>query len=176
MRILLALALCFAAATAQAGEVGPAALAHLKSLAPIRGLALADTAIRGRIVAVVFFASWCPPCEPEFRYLKAAHARFRDSDLRIVAVNVFEDITKDAHSRRLKRFLERHAPPFPILKGTAETHRLFNALDRIPSLFVFDRKGAVAFHFRHASNAEKTHVGKNELMAVQAPLIAAKGS
>ena len=49
-----------------------AALADLPALT--RGLP-GPEALEDRIVILAFFASWCPPCHPEFDHLKAIDAR-----------------------------------------------------------------------------------------------------
>ena len=45
-------------------------------------------------------------------------------------------------------------------------------IDRIPSVFVFDRQGRQVWHFRHAPGARKTHVTEAELTAVLKDLLA----
>ncbi len=150
-------------------EVGPKALAALTELAPLRGEAVRRRDIEGRIVVVTFFASWCPPCHEEFRHLKRLVER-RGAELAVIAVDVFENRDKAQTRARLKRFLDQHQPPFAVLAGGAGIRRLYDDLDRIPSLFVFDSGGNLAWHFRHARGAERTHVTEDELEAVLARL------
>lgn len=171
MRALLVLVLCLFAAPVQAADATAERYARLLELDSLRGPALTPAALEDRVVAVVFFASWCPPCHAEFRHLNAVAARFAGRGLTIVAVNVFEDFGGLSSPDQLQAFLARYDPRFAVLSGTPDTRRAFDDLDRIPSLYLFDRQGRLALRFRHAPKAKKTHLSEAELIAAIAPLL-----
>jgi len=143
----------------------------LGELPIIRGASLSETAFDDRVVLVAFFASWCPPCKHEFPHLNSLQEGYGDDQFRVVAVNVFEAYEGLSTPEKLEIFLDEVEPVFPILKGNDETRRIFGNLDRIPTMFVFDREGAPAFVFRHERNAEKTHLTEAELREVIDPLL-----
>ena len=134
----------------------------LAGLPLLRGEAVTPGDLEGRVVVVAFFASWCPPCGPEFENLKAVHA---DHDPVILAVNIFETWTGDNDPGRLARFLERRDPGFPILGDGEAVAALFGQVERIPTVFVFGRDGRPTLHFIHAKGATKTHATREELDA-----------
>lgn len=139
-------------------------LTALAGLPPIRGAELRPAALRGKVVVVTFFASWCPPCRQEFAELTRAKETFGEA-LEVVAVNIFEDFGGADGGGRLEKFLDDLAPPF-ILLGEGESLRpLFGKVDRIPTLFVFGPDGQAAMGFVHARGATKTHVTFEELSA-----------
>ncbi len=171
--LALALTLSGPAATEAEAPVvlDPAAREALGALPVLRGAAPREADLAGRIVIVSFFASWCPPCHPEFDHLKAIHARFAGKGVTVVAVNIFETFGKDDGGLRLGRFLTGKEPAFPVLGGGESVAGLFGSVKRIPTVFVFGRDGQPILHFVHERGATKTHVGYEELeVAVQAAL------
>ena len=146
-------------------EVGSEALSALQGLEPLRGETVDPVVLDGRAVIVTFFASWCPPCHDEFRHLKRV-AETHGDEVAIVAINVFENRSNPQTQARLRRFLDEHAPPFAVLAGGRDIRRVYDGLDRIPSLFVFAPDGRLAWHFRHARGAERTHVTEADLKKV----------
>ena len=149
-----------------------APLALLPGLAPLRGGPVTSASLSDRLVVVTFFASWCPPCYAEFRHLNAIRDRFDESDVTIVGVNLFEDFGGLSSPAKLARFIHRTQPAFPLVKGDDRVQRAFGDVDRIPSVFVFDRRGRQVWHFRHAPGASKTHVTEAELTTVLNGLLA----
>ncbi|CAN0562783.1 unnamed protein product, partial [Laminaria digitata] len=120
--------------------------------------------LRGRPVIVSFFASWCPPCNAEFEHMKLLHLAHAADGLEIVAINLFEDFAGfEDDGKRLKRFLGKHTPVFPIITGTAETAKLFGDVTRIPTVYVFDRRGNPRLHFVHEEGSKNTNPGLTEL-------------
>lgn len=120
----------------------------------------------GKIVIVTFFASWCPPCRWEFEALNALRRKFDEKDLAIVAVNWFEDWDPRNAKNRMKRFLASTRPEFSLVSGNKTITERFGGIDRIPTLFVFDRSGQAAFTFIHLEGAKKMHAGESELTRV----------
>jgi len=167
---LAAMALLFSAmAVPAAGETTlDTALADLPVL---RGASPAPDTFDDRVVLVAFFASWCPPCKQEFPHLNTVQEAYREAGLRVIAINVFETHDGLSTPAKLEAFLDETNPVFPILKGDAETRRVFGDLDRIPTMFLFTRDGDLDFIFRHERNAEKTHLSEAELRAAIEPLL-----
>ncbi len=141
-----------------------ARLSHLRGLAPLSNAMPAPAAYAGRVVVVNFFASWCPPCHPEFQALVALERTHRAQGLSVIAINVFEDWEGAARdSARLGRFLDRYRPDFPVVQGDDATKAMFGDVRRIPTLFVFARDRRALHHFIHEENSAKTHLSPSEL-------------
>ena len=142
----------------------PALAAELAALGHLSGAPVAP--LEDRIVVVTFFASWCPPCRTEFKHLSAIHKRYAPADLRIVAINLFEQWGSKPNPARLRRFLKDTAPPFTVIRGNDRISEGFGNITRIPTLLVFDRRGRIAYRFIHHRGAEKTHATEAEIRRV----------
>lgn len=157
------------ASAADQAPLGPtkldeARIAHIAGLKQLDGRKADPNRLRGRPVIVSFFASWCPPCNAEFEHMKLLHLAHAADGLEVVAINLFEDFAGfDDEGKRLKRFLGRHTPVFPVVTGTAETAKLFGDVKRIPTVYVFDRQGNSRLHFVHAEGSKKTNPGLSDL-------------
>lgn len=151
-------------ASAETVTLDAARRAALAELPALQGTKLNAEALDGRVVVVAFFASWCPPCHPEFDNLNAAQRTFQRDGVEILAVNIFERIGRFKDDPgRLDRFLKRKAPAFHVLGDGEAVAELFGSVDRIPTVFVFGPDGRPTLHFIHARGARKTHVSFEEL-------------
>ncbi len=94
--------LLFMAANLSATELPPLthSLTSLKSAVAAPTLRLKNmddevidiSEMRGKVVVVSFWASWCPPCRREMGSLERLHLATADQDIRVLAVNVGEDV------------------------------------------------------------------------------------
>ncbi len=95
--------------------------------------------LRGPVVVVNFWASWCAPCRRELPQLAALDRELRPSGGRVVAISIDED------RRNAERFLRANAPALGAAYDGPEA--LARALDlrNVPCTIVLDRSGAVAY-------------------------------
>lgn len=168
--LLIVLVILFLALPGQAADsvsLSPSIQGQITERPHLAGHRLAANDLKGRVVLISFFASWCPPCHKEFRHLNELEDEFGPKGLRIVAINQFEHYagTRGA-ADRLDRFLGRHAPRFSVVKGGDGIGKTFENVQRIPTVFVFDQTGTKRFHFIHAEGATKMNPTLAELRAV----------
>jgi len=116
-----------------AGQAAPAfELPRLDGGAP-----LSLDALRGRVVLLNFWATWCKPCEEEMPAMQRLAAALAGSDFELVAVSV------DQSADEVRSYRDRLGLHFPILldpeKRVAGAYQTF----RYPESYLIDRDGRI---------------------------------
>jgi peroxiredoxin len=118
---------------AVAGQPLPPALA----LSGLDGKARDLAALRGKVVLVNFWASWCPPCVHEMPSMQQLWRDLRGQGFEILAVNLGEK------EPAMRDFVARHRLDFPILLDPAREAAKAWRIYAYPTSFLIDRQGRV---------------------------------
>jgi peroxiredoxin len=92
--------------------------------------------LRGKVVLVNFWATWCPPCRKEMPDLDALYRQFRDQGLVILAIS-------DEDASKVKQFLAEKPVSYPVLLDPGDKVNKEFAVEGIPKSFVYDREGTL---------------------------------
>jgi cytochrome c biogenesis protein CcmG/thiol:disulfide interchange protein DsbE len=134
-RILLMLALAFSITFAPP-RVTRAADAPDFTYATDKGpLRLAS--LRGKVVYLDYWASWCVPCRRSFPWMNEMQERYGGKGLVILAVNVDRDVAE------AQRFLARYPARFTVAYDREGKTASALALKGMPASFLIDRKGVI---------------------------------
>lgn len=137
----LLLAAC-ASHGAKASAGGQDARAYVNRPAPAwsepttRGATLSLASLRGNVIYLNFFATWCPPCNEEAPAIEALARAYRTRGLRVVGVDVLEN------ARKAAEFAREHHLSYPIVVDDG-TLRDQYAIDGLPVHVFIDRAGVV---------------------------------
>ena len=104
------------------------------TLAALDGQTYHLDALRGRVVLLNFWATWCPPCRREMPDMEKLYQRFAQKGLLVLAVS-------DEERDTVTGFLAKQNYTFPVLLDPGrKVHSAFN-VEGIPKSFLFDRGG-----------------------------------
>ncbi len=90
--------------------------------------------LRGKVVLVNFWATWCPPCRKEMPDLNALYNRFKDRGFVVVAIS-------DEEATKVAPFIEERKIDYPILLDPGRKVNDLFQVEGIPKSFVYDRSG-----------------------------------
>ncbi len=137
---LLAILLC--AAPPAAAAVNPGAPAPAFTLAARDGgkLSLAD--LKGQVVMINFWATWCGPCRQEMPLLAQLHDKYEPLGFTMLGVNVEPD------SAAAVAWLKGVPVTFPILFDTDSAVAGSFGVEGMPSSVLVDRNGQVRYIHR----------------------------
>lgn len=102
---------------------------------------LALTSLRGKVVVINFWASWCVPCKDEAVALEATWQRFKDKDVIVLGVNV-QDLIPEA-----TRFLKVTKTTYPAVRDKDNSVYRAYGLTGVPETFFVDRQGRIVRKF-----------------------------
>jgi peroxiredoxin len=103
-------------------------------------VSLAD--LKGKVVMLNFWASWCGPCRQEMPLLDQMHKRYSSLGFTLLGVNVEAD-TADA-----ERWLEQTPVSFPVLFDRDSKVSELYEVSAMPSTVFIDRKGNMRYLHR----------------------------
>jgi thiol-disulfide isomerase/thioredoxin len=99
-------------------------------------------ALRGRVVVLDFWATWCPPCLAMLPTLHQLHAEWSARGVTFIGVNSDGDIS----AADLQAFLRQHGVPYPIVADDGQVGSLYK-VRALPQLVVVGRDGSVTKTF-----------------------------
>ena len=96
--------------------------------------------LRGQIVVVNFWATWCPPCREETPALEKAYEQYKDSGMVILGVN----LTDQDSMSDVELFVEEFTLTYPILldRDGSVSNYLYQ-IKGLPTTFFVNREGII---------------------------------
>lgn len=97
------------------------------------------SSLRGKVVFINFWASWCPPCRAEFPSIEKLYSKFKNNP-NVFFLMINEDSDPAAADGYLQK--EKYSVPFYKSRGNVPSEIYTGAL---PTTIVLDKKGKVRF-------------------------------
>jgi cytochrome c biogenesis protein CcmG/thiol:disulfide interchange protein DsbE len=101
-------------------------------------VSLAD--LRGRVVILDFWATWCPPCKREIPDFIDLQSRYGSQGLQVVGIGLDEP-------DKLKAFAASIGMNYSVLVGTDDIAQRYGGISGIPTTFIIDRNGRIVDRF-----------------------------
>ena len=149
--IALALAGCSKPAT-----LGPAPAWKLKDT---EGKDVSFAQLKGKVVVVDFWATWCGPCRAEIPGYVAMQKKYGDQ-LAIIGVSVDQ-----GGPELVKAFGEKFGVNYPLVMADEAIQKAFGGIEAIPTTFLIDRDGQIR---DRKVGAEETETYEKKVAAVLA--------
>jgi cytochrome c biogenesis protein CcmG, thiol:disulfide interchange protein DsbE len=135
----------FGAAAVETGSKAPEI-----GLSDQAGKSVTVADLKGKVVLVDFWASWCVPCREELPELEALHKKYAAQGLVVVGVNA------DSERANMDKFLRRTKLSFRVVFDESRAVAGRYAPRKMPSSYLIDKKGLVRFvHGGYRAGDEK---------------------
>ena len=140
-------------------NVTPAPEINIAEWIDQKPLKLAD--LRGRVVLLDFWATWCAPCRFTMPKLKTLHERFKKEGLVVVGLTQFfgregrNVLTQTEELAYLRRYKKELKLPYPFAVALDSDNDERYGVRSIPTAFLIDRRGRVRYIAVGASNAQE---------------------
>lgn len=122
-----------------AAAAPPRAPAPKTVVTTLDGNSLDLAALKGRVVIVDFWATWCPPCRAEIPHFKALYAKYQPR-LEILGIALDQD-GKSA----VAPFVQSQGITYPVAIGSdGQLANAYGGVRGIPTTFVIDKQGRIA--------------------------------
>ena len=108
------------------------------SLEDLSGRTYTLSELRGKVVMVNFWATWCPPCRAEMPSMEKLYQALEGEDFVILAVNAEAD-----GKRAVADFLEKSPHSFPVLLDSEAVVQKRYGVYKFPETFVIRKDGII---------------------------------
>lgn len=107
-------------------------------LTALDGTPVSRDALRGRVVLVNVWATWCPPCRIEMPGFQDVYDRRRAEGFTILGIST--DATGREH---VAGYLREHRITYPVAMASGGVVRAFGGARALPTSFLLDREGRI---------------------------------
>ena len=140
LAVLLIVQPVFAFDQAAAGQTtsDQAKAAPAFQLKDLQGRRIRLSDYKGKVVLINFWATWCSPCQAEMPELVKLQREYASRGLQVISITCPPE-----RKEQVRRVVRKFRLNYPVLFGTREMTRLYEAEDVLPVTIIVDRDGRV---------------------------------
>lgn len=102
--------------------------------------------LRGKVVLLNFWATWCAPCQTEMPVFSNWQREYGGRGLQVIGISMDDSV------RPVRMALRRLKPAYPIAMGDAELGERYGGVLGLPLSYLIDREGVVRARFQGSAD------------------------
>lgn len=116
--------------------------------------------LKGKVVLLNLWASWCGPCREEAPVLEDIWKRYKAKGVTVLGIDI-QDLSSDARA-----FIKEYGLTYPSLRDGSDDSKTALEATGVPETFLIDRKGRIALHIAGPVTSEAQLTGPiNQVLA-----------
>ena len=150
-----ALLVCAVLLSAQIGSAAPPAEKSLVNRpapeivrADLNGAKINLKSLRGKVVLLNFWATWCAPCQIEMPVFNAWQQKYGPQGLQVVGISMDDGIAP------VRKVVKKLKTNYPIAMGDAKLGERYGGVMGLPLSYLIDRNGVVRARFQGETDLE----------------------
>jgi thiol-disulfide isomerase/thioredoxin len=108
------------------------------SLKTASGSTIQLSKLRGKVVLVNFWATWCGPCRAEIPDFSEVYKKYRAKGFEIIGISLDQDGWNSVSS-----FVKKYGIPYPVVLGDGKVVDQYGGFEFIPTSFLVDQQGNI---------------------------------
>jgi thiol-disulfide isomerase/thioredoxin len=116
------------------------------------GLPVTMRSLRGQVVVLDFWGTWCPPCIAWLPHMVALEKQYGPRGVEFITVNIEPGRTPERHLEIVRDFMARNKYAFPVIVDSDSTVMHAHGIQIFPTVMVVDANGRIRYASSGASN------------------------
>jgi thiol-disulfide isomerase/thioredoxin len=113
----------------------------------VDGGTLQLSSLRGKVVLLDFWATWCAPCRRAIPHLNKLHSTYGEDGFEIVGISVDQPRGTVAALDLVRAFMARTTMKYPNVMGSLSVVTAYGGIRSIPTAFLIDREGRIRHRY-----------------------------
>jgi cytochrome c biogenesis protein CcmG/thiol:disulfide interchange protein DsbE len=124
----------------------------------LSGRSINLVSLRGKVVLVNFWATWCAPCRQEMPMFQAWQREYGSQELQVIGISMDDD------SDAALKLVEKLKIDYPVAMGDANLGERYGGVLGLPMTFLIGRDGKVLAQFQGETDLKKMEVQMNRAL------------
>lgn len=108
----------------------------------IQGDWVSLSGLRGKLVLINFWATWCKHCHTEMKDLEKVKQQYGPQGLEVIGLEIGE-----SEAEPLRKYATEHGITYPLALTPEPTRKAYGHVFQIPASFLIDREGFIRYHW-----------------------------